>query len=297
MRVPGGSAAAPGDRRGRALRAALASAAAVSVVAVFAIFVFLIAFALPMLHGGALGKLLSWRWLPLQGEFGILAMLAGSLCLGSSAMLLAFPSALALCAFAHGIGPDWAARPLRLAMRVMSSVPTVVYGLVSVFLLVPTIRGALGGSGFCWLAALLTLALLTLPTLVLIIDHAFSLAGAPLRLAAAALGMSPGQQLLHLVVPLSRRGLVAALALGFARAIGDTLIPLMLAGNAAQPPGSLLDPLRTLTSHIALTVAIDSQSVAYHSLFACGVFLFVFSLATNIVLQRLRTPGGHAHGA
>ena len=63
------------------------------------------------------------------------------------------------------------------------------------------------------------------------------------------------------------------------------------------PPGSLLDPLRTLTSHIALTVAIDSQSVAYHSLFACGVFLFVFSLATNIVLQRLRTPGGHAHGA
>ena len=67
----------------------------------------------------------------------------------------------------------------------------------------------------------------------------------------------------------------------------------MLAGNAAQPPGSLLDPLRTLTSHIALVVAIDSQSVAYHSLFACGVFLFLFSLAINLGLQRLRARGCH----
>lgn len=283
-------------RQARACEIALAAAAAVSVVAVCAILVFLLWFALPLLCGGQLQKLLSWNWRPLQGEFGILPMLAGSLCLGTSAMLLAFPGALALCAFAHGVGPAWAAAPLRAAMRLMSSVPTVVYGLVSVFLLVPTIRSGLGGSGYSWLAALLTLALLVLPTLVLIIDNEFLQVAAPLRLTAAALGMTPSQQLLRLILPLSRRGLLAALALGFARAVGDTLVPLMLAGNATQPPGTLLDPLRTLTSHIALVVATDSQSVAYHSLFACGVVLFAFSLGINLLLHRLRARAPEGHG-
>ena len=101
-----------------------------------------------------------------------------------------------------------------------------------------------------------------------------------------SMGFSPIQQLLGLTLPLSRRGLGAAAALGFGRAIGDTLIPLMLAGNAARPPHSLLDPLRTLTAHIALVVATDSQSLAYASLFACGVALFLVSLAINLGLRR-----------
>ena len=269
-------------------RCLLFLATAISALSVLAIFGFLLWFSLPVFRGDMLASLLSWHWRPLSGEFGILPMLVGSLCLSFSAMLLAYPLALGVCCFAHGAGPARAARPLMRVVRFMTSVPTVVYGLVSVFLLVPLIRNAFSGSGFSWLAAGLVLAVLVIPTIVLIIDARLSQVQAGIGLSAAALGLSPIQQLLRLTLPLSVRGLGVAAALGFGRAIGDTLIPLMLAGNAARPPHSLLDPLRTLTAHIALVVATDSQSLVYGSLFACGVVLFLVSLLINLGLRRWR---------
>ena len=145
------------ERVGRAL---LFGAAALSALSVLAIFGFLLWFALPVFRGEMLASLLSWQWHPLRVEFGILPMLAGSLCLSFSAMLLAYPLALGICCFVYGAGPARAARPLMGAVRFMTSVPTVVYGLVSVFLLVPLIRSAFTGAGFSWLAAGLVLAVL-----------------------------------------------------------------------------------------------------------------------------------------
>jgi len=266
-------------------------ATAVSALAVLAIFGFLLWFSLPVIRGDALISLLSWHWRPLRGEFGILPMLAGSLCLSISALLLAYPLALGICCFVHGAGPARAARPLMAAVRFMTSVPTVVYGLISVFMLVPLIRNAFSGSGFSWLAAGLVLAVLVIPTIVLVIDGQFRQVQTGIGLTGRALGLCPIQQLLRLTLPLSARGLGVAAALGFGRAIGDTLIPLMLAGNAVRLPHSLLDPLRTLTSHIALVVATDSQSLVYGSLFACGVVLFLVSVLVNLALRGLRA--GH----
>ena len=263
-------------------------AAAISALSVLAILGFLLWFSLPVLQGEALASLFSWHWQPLRGEFGILPMLVGSLSLAFSAMLLAFPVGVGVCCFAHGIGPAWAARPLLVAIRFMTSVPTVVYGLVSAFLLVPLIRSGFSGTGFSWLAAWLTLSVLVLPTIVLLLDSQFRLVQDGIQLTAAALGLTPTQQLLRLTLPLSSRGLLIAAALGFGRAIGDTLLPLMLAGNAPQLPHSVLDSIRTLTAHIALVVATDSQSAAYGSLFACGLILFLVSLLVNLGLRYLR---------
>jgi len=270
-------------------------AAAVSALSVLAIFGFLLWFSLPVFQGGALAALFSWHWRPMQGEFGILPMIAGSLCLALPTMLIAFPVALGLCAFIHGMGPAWAARPLIGMVRFMTSIPTVVYGLVSVFLLVPLLRSSLSGSGFSWLAAMLTLSLLVLPTIVLILDNQFRMIQSEIGLGALALGLTPAQQLLRLTLPLSSRGLLMAAALGFGRAIGDTLIPLMLAGNAPLLPHSLLDSIRTLTSHIALVVATDSQSAAYSSLFACGLILFIASFLVNLGLHDLRNVRRKGH--
>jgi len=275
-------------RGGAVVRCLLLVAATASALAVAAVFGFLLWFALPVFRGEALASLLSWHWQPLRGAFGILPMLVGSFLLASSSLLVSFPLALGVCCFAHGAGPIRAARPLLTAVRFMTSVPTVVYGLVSVFLLVPLIRDAFSGSGFSWLAAALALSLLVLPTIVLLVDSQFRQVQAQIGPSAAALGLSPVQQLLHLTLPLSRRGLAAALALGFGRAVGDTLIPLMLAGNAARVPHSLLDSLRTLTSHIALVVATDSQDLVYASLFASGVILFVVTALVNLLLRRWR---------
>lgn len=241
-------------------------------------------------------SLFSWQWRPTEGVFGILPMVAGSLCLAVSAMLIAFPVGVGLCGFIHGIGPSRLARPLLGIVRFMTSIPTVVYGLVSAFLLVPLLRSSFSGSGFSWLAALLTLALLVLPTIVLVLDNQFRLLHEEMHLGAMALGLSPVQQFLRLTLPLSRHGLLMALALGFGRAIGDTMISLMLAGNAPQLPHSLLDSIRTLTAHIALVVSTDSQSVAYGSLFACGLMLFSVSVGVNMVLYRLRREHGRQEG-
>ncbi len=236
-------------------------------------------------------SLFSWQWRPAEGAFGILPMVAGSLCLAVSAMLIAFPVGVGLCGFIHGIGPSRLARLLPGIVRFMTSIPTVVYGLVSAFVLVPFLRDAFSGSGFSWLAALFTLALLVLPTIVLVLDNQFRLLHEEMRLCAMALGLSPAQQFLRLTLPLSRHGVLMALALGFGRAIGDTMISLMLAGNAPQLPHSLLDSIRTLTAHIALVVSTDSQSMAYGSLFACGLMLFGVSVGVNVVLYRLRQEG------
>ena len=263
--------------------------ALLSACAVAALLGFLIYFCLPLLRGDALSQLLGMDWRPFQGKFGILPMLAGSLALALAAVPLAFPMAVGVCCFIHGAGPDRAGRTVLRAVKLMTGVPTVVYGFVGVFLLVPLLRWAFRhGSGFSWLAAVAGLVVLILPTMILMIHSQFQVAGPRVRMAATALGLSRAQQLVHLVLPLSRRGFVAALVLGFGRAVGDTMLPLMLSGNAPQLPGSPLDSIRALTTHIALVVATDSHSMAYLSLFAAGLFLFMTTAAVTLALRWVR---------
>lgn len=268
-------------------------AAAFSGLAVLAIFVFLLWFSLPVFQGEMLISLLSWHWRPTENAFGILPMVAGSVCLSVSAMLIAFPAGIGISGFIHGLGPARLAKPLLAIVRFMTSIPTVVYALVSAFLLVPLLRSGFSGSGFSWLAACLTLSLLILPTIILVLDSQFRLLHEEWHISTTALGISPAQQFLHLTLPLSSHALWMAIALGFGRAIGDTMVSLMLAGNAPQLPLSPLDSIRTLTAHIALVVSTDSQGTAYASLFACGLLLFAVSLLINISLYRLRKSSGN----
>jgi len=274
----------------RWIEAALLASTLIAVFAVGAIFLLLGWFSLPILREGRLFEVVAWDWRPFQGAFGILPMVVGTLLLSFTAMALAFPAGVGICCFAHGLGPRPLARAVMLIIRFMTGVPTVVYGFVAVFLLVPLVRTHFGrGTGFSWLAAGLTLALLVLPTVVLVIDAELRLTEPRYRLASAALGLTQSQALLYVALPDSRRALVMAAVLGFGRAAGDTLVALMLAGNAAQVPGSLLDSLRTLTAHIALVVATDSRSRAYDSVFASGLILMLTTAAVNLGLRSLRS--------
>lgn len=281
--------------RQRLIRTVLYAAAAVSCLAVLAVFLFLLRFAAPLFSSGGLAEVMQWCWEPFGGHFGILPMIVGTICLSVSAMVVAAPLSLGIACFVNGMGPKRLARPVLGVVQFMTSIPTVVYGFVAVFLLVPFIRSAFAhGSGFSWLAAALMLSLLILPTMVLVLHSQFSQVEPEVRLTAAALGLSKAQAFVHLVLPLSRRGLLASAILGFGRAVGDTLIPLMLAGNAVKPPESVLDSIRTLTAHIALVVATDSNSGAYHSLFACGMILFLTTVAVNAGLRWVAGGKGRA---
>jgi phosphate transport system permease protein len=256
----------------------LLMATAISAVAILAILVLLVLFCLPLFESNRLAEVLSWQWRPFGGEFGILPMCAGSLALSLLALCLAFPAAIGICTLMQVPANRFRARFFLAFIRLMTGIPTVVYGFVSVFLLVPLIREAgAAGTGFSLLAAALTLGLLILPTIVLVFHARLEQINPLLRLSSEAMGFTPIQQMRYILLPAASRGLVAAAILGFGRAMGDTLISLMVAGNATQFPGSLFLSIRTLTAHIALVVATDSQSLAYQSVFAAGLALFLLT--------------------
>ncbi len=266
----------------------LLMATVISAVAILAILVLLVLFCLPLFESNRLVEVLSWQWLPFEGEFGILPMCAGSLALSVLALGLAFPAAIAICALVQVLANRFMARFFLTLIRVMTGIPTVVYGFVSVFLLVPLIReGNAAGSGFSLLAAALTLSLLILPTIVLVFHARLEQIDPLLRLSSEAMGFTPIQQMRHILLPTASRGLATAAILGFGRAMGDTLISLMVAGNAAQFPESLFLSIRTLTAHIALVVATDSQSMAYQSVFAAGLALFLLTGAITWLIRGL----------
>ncbi|MEA4855410.1 MAG: ABC transporter permease subunit [Solidesulfovibrio sp.] len=267
---------------------ALYGSTGLCALAVAAVFAFLLYFAAPVFWADNAGSVLSLAWRPLDGSFGILSMAAASLALAVSAMLVAMPAGIGICCFTCGLGPPMAARLVLGLVRFMTSIPTVVYGFVSVFALTPIIQAVFrGSSGFCWLTAGLTLSLLVLPTVVLLLEGPLRDAWEHTALAASALGLDASRTLLHVALPRARRSIAAAAVLGFSRAIGDTLIALMLAGNAPQLPLSPLDSIRTLTAHIALVVSTESGSRAYNSLFAAGLLLLGAATAVNLILRRL----------
>ena len=253
----------------------------VSLATLAAICIFLAVLSAPLFIQGQWDQILSSTWRPHEGQYGVLPMVAGSLTLSGAAFILAYPLGIGVCLFLCG---PWGGGLRRVTLAVvtfMTAIPTVVYGFVSVFLLIPLIKNVLGGSGPSVLAACLTLALLVLPTIVLFLHQAMRETEIRTRLTSAGLGLSPIQALLLVVIPGSAQALRAAAIMGYCRALSDTLIPLMLAGNAPQFPDSFFDSVRTLTAHIALVVATDNSSPAFHSLFACGLILFAVSLAVQ----------------
>ena len=273
------------------IRRVLLGATLISGLAVCAILGFLVYFSLPLVFQGQAGQILAWHWRPFQGKFGILPMVVGSFLLAFSALLLAYPLGVGLCGFAFSHQQKPWGRLVLSVVYLMTGVPTVVYGFVSVFLLVPLVRTTFAhGTGFCWLTACLTLTLLILPTIVLLIWSQLEQTSPEIRLATTALGFTPSQELLWVLFPQASRGLLAAAILGFGRAVGDTLVALMVAGNAPQVPHSLLSSLRTLTSHIGLVLATDSTSLAYQSVFASGLILFGLAAAVNLTLRWLKSP-------
>lgn len=255
-------------------------AGCVSLATLTAILVFLAVLSLPLFTQGQWGEVLSMSWRPFHGQYGILPMIAGSLILSVSAFLLAYPLGVGVCLFILNPQGGVLRRVTLSVVTFMTAIPTVVYAFVAVFLLTPLLR-PLGAGGPSLLAAVLTLALLIVPTIVLYLHGAMRETEARTRLVSASLGFTPMQALLLVVLPGSVAGLRTAAVMGYCRALSDTLIPLMLAGNAPRIPESVFDSVRTLTAHIALVVATDNSSPAFYSLFACGLMLF----GVNLVVQ------------
>lgn len=273
----------------RIARGCAAGAGAVVCLTLVAMAVFLLVLGAPLLLDGQWAQVLTWTWRPYQQLYGILPMVVGTLALATLACVLSWPLAVGISLLACGLGPHPVGRLALGVVTVMTAIPTVVYGFVSVFAMVPLLRDVLHGmSGPSWLAAGMTLAVLILPTMVLFLFPELQAAEKETRLTTASLGFSRAQALVLVALPKASHGLRMAAMLGACRAVSDTLIPLMLAGNAPQVPQSVFASIRTLTAHIALVLATDNSSPAFHSLFACGLLLFAVTTFGQILIRRRR---------
>lgn len=255
-----------------------------------AMLVLMVVLAWPLVQSGQLLSLIAGDWRPQAGHYGIAPMLAASLLLAGSSVLLAVPLSLGT-AFITVLAPPPLRTLLFSAVRLMAGVPTVIYGFAAVFYLVPVMRGWIGsGSGFTLLTASLVLAILISPTMIIFFVNGLRSVPQDYRLAADALGCRPIQKLLYLLLPQAKPAIITGIVLGFGRALGDTMISLMLAGNSAIVPDSLLSPGRTLTAHIALVIAADFSSLEFKSIFACGIILYLITATIVVTLRHGLAP-------
>lgn len=268
-------------------RAFLLSALASSSITV-AILVFMVFMGLPLVREDGFFQLLLKPWNPYQGSFGIYPMIVGSGAISLLGLIFAFPLSLGTSFLVATIAPSAVSKVLRRFVELMTGIPTVIYGFVGIFLLVPIVRELFQrGAGMCVLTASLVLGIMITPTMTLFFCDSFDRIPRSYLDAADALGASRAQKLLYVMLPCARKGMVNGVVLALGRAVGDTLIALMLAGNSVRVPESILEPARTLTAHIALVIAADYESPEFRSIFACGVVLYLFTMAVTFLVRYL----------
>jgi len=248
----------------------------------------MVVFSFPLFKGGDIAQFFTKEWNPYERGFGIVPMMVGTGVIASLALLIATPFGIGCSALISVFSTGYFGRFLRKVVEFMTGIPTVIYGFVAIFLLVPFIREIFEkGTGMCVLSASIMLALLILPTIVLFISDAFNSVPKNYLDAADSLGATPAQKLVYVIIPSAWKGIISALVLAAGRAVGDTLISLMIAGNALQIPGGLSDAARTLTAHIALIIASDYESPEFKSIFVCGLILFIFTTLIIFILRLL----------
>ncbi|MFZ5503274.1 MAG: phosphate ABC transporter permease subunit PstC [Pseudomonadota bacterium] len=247
--------------------------------------------ALPILDdGGWLRFINSDGWFPSGGRFNLLPMLWATLAVSLGALLIAVPLGVSCALFSRFFAPAFLVRPLRRVVMLLAGIPSVVYGLWGLTVIVPLIA-RWEPPGASLLAAILILALMVLPTVALTSEAALAAVSPANLQGAAALGLGRKAVVLGVALPEARAGIVTGAILAAMRALGETMAVLMVAGNVVQTPHSLFDPVRVLTANIALEMpyATGEHRAA---LFASGLLLMMIVTALAWLAGR-RTGGLH----
>ena len=232
-------------------------------------------------HTGLKNFLLSSHWAPTRGHFGILAMIISSIFVTLGAMVLGVPLGLACAIVLAEFSPERVKTLLKPTLELLAGIPSVVYGFLGVVWLVPLIRDYLGGPGLSLLAGSIILGIMILPTVISISIDALSAVPDLYRDGSIALGATNWQTVRRVVLPAASSGIITAVILGMGRAIGETMAVIMVAGNALKIPTSILDPVRTLTSNIALELGYATGRHR-EALFATGIVLFIIIMILNL---------------
>lgn len=238
----------------------------------------------------------SLDWTPEEEHYGAGALIIGTLLLTALTLVIAVPVSVAIAVFLSEIAPDWLKRIYRTMLDVLVGIPSVVYGYLGLTVLLPIIRHASGenlGDGL--LAASLVLSLMILPTVSRVSDDALTAVPLSYREAAYALGSTRLQAIVKVIVPSAARGILSAVILGMARAIGETMAVVMVIGNTAQMPRDLVSPTAVLTSNIVMQISnVEFDSTWSHALHMMAFLLLLLALALIILLRAIRPKGESA---
>jgi len=254
-----------------------------AVAAIFLIAFFIFREGTPLVARVGVWKFIaSTQWAPTRGQFGILPMIVGSVEVTILAVVIGAVMGLACAMFLAEFAPRWSVRILKPMIELLAGIPSVVYGFIGVVVLVPWIRTTFGGPGFSVLASAIILGIMILPTVIAVSLDALQAVPPMYKEGSLALGATRWQTLYRVVLPAARSGIIAGLILGMGRAVGETMAVIMVAGNALTLPTSVLQPVRTLTSNIALEMGYASGD-HQAALFATGMVLFVIIAILNTV--------------
>lgn len=269
------------DQRLQAVLLAL-TLLATSIIGLIVVFVVLQAS--PVLNSGVWGFFdIRQPWFPLEGQRGMVPMIAASVLTTSGAIVLALPLGIASALFAQYYGHPTLVRPYRWVVGLLAGVPSVVYGFWGLTVLVPLIA-AYQAPGASLIAGVLILTLMILPTVALTAEAAFMAVPSTTLQAAHALGMKKSAITLRVLLPSAKKGLVAGTILAIGRALGETMALLMVTGNVVQIPTSIFDPVRTLTANIALEMAYamgDHRASLFFSGLVLTALIVILTLAAN----------------
>jgi phosphate transport system permease protein len=232
-------------------------------------------------------------WHPTAGTFNLMPMLAGTSLVSLGATALAGPIGVISAVFCHHYAPTWLATSYRLLLRTLAGIPSVVYGLWGLVVLVPLLT-SIQPPGSSLLAGILVLALMILPTVAVLADGAVARVPPALYQGGAALGMPRHRLILQIVLPSARSGLAAALVMGLARALGETMAVLMVTGNVVQLPTSPFSPIRSLAANIALEMAY-AMNVHRSALFVSGLVLVVLVTVVLTTTEWIASRETQAH--
>ena len=261
----------------------------IAVVFLLFISIYLIVSGLPAIREiGLVDFLFGTEWASTAAEpkFGILPFILTSIYGTAGAIVLGVPVGFMTAVFLAKVAPPRLASLVRPAVDLLAGIPSVVYGLIGMMVLVPAVRVAFhlpdGASLFC---AILVLAVMILPSIISVSETALKAVPKEYEEASLALGATHIETVFRVSVPAASSGIAASIVLGIGRAIGEAMAVIMVAGNVANMPG-LFQSVRFLTTAVSSEMAYAS-GLQRQALFSIALVLFLFIMLINIVLNTL----------
>ena len=258
-------------------------AAGISILSVFLICIFSFSAGFPAIFKIGITKFLfGMSWKPSNNIFGIFPMIIGSIYVTAGALLIGVPLGIMTAIYMTYFCPEKWYNLFKRVINLMAGIPSVVYGFFGLVVLVPFVREYVGGHGMGVLTAAVLLGIMILPTIVSVSETSIRAVPNSYYEGGLALGATHERVVFFIILPAAKRGILAGIILGIGRAIGETMAVVMVAGNQAVMPKSLVSGVRTLTTNIVMEMGY-SVDLHREALIGTAVVLFAFILLINTV--------------